>query len=132
MDVDALIYLGTGLGALLTGAASYVAGRQQGRRSSRRPPPMPPRVIYPPTDPDESQQTTAIFRSAVDQDGHPLVRATDGSGRLVRVATAEDLESLRRELHAHREESSARHTTMMLAIEALQRSVDPPPADGVG
>ena len=129
MDPESLAYLGSALGAVLAGAASYFAGRQQGRRSSLRPPAA--RIAYATSsDPDDSQRVE--LRSAVDQDGHPLVKATDGSGRLVRVATAEDLETLRGELHLHREESSARHTTMMLAIEALQRSVDPPAPPGVG
>ena len=82
MTLDVVIYVMTALGAILTGGASYAAGRHQGR--SLRPPPRfappPPHRDRIATSPDDSQRLVA-FGAALDRDGNPLIQASDGSGR---------------------------------------------------
>jgi len=69
------------------------------------------------------------FGAALDRDGNPLIQASDGSGRLVRVASAEDLATLATEVHSMREESRAGRHTIMLAIKAIHETMDLTPSD---
>jgi len=134
-DPSTWAYAGGAVGAALAGAASYLAGRTRERKKRPTIIQAPPGATTATGSPDDTQPTIVqrgMFGSALDRDGHPLVPASDGSGRYVRVATREDLQRIQTEMHGMRKESRAGRTTLLLAIQSLAESMGidvPSPSD---